>query len=161
MRHLLFAFVAVLLATGPSIAGEVKRLGLDDPSPASPQIAADTEVKVEGHSALKITARWPVTVSIGEVGDIDVENARLVYTARVKSELEGSAYLEMWAHLGGNRYFSRGMNDSVGGITDWKTIRTPFMFQKGQKPDKVTLNLVINGTGTVWIDDVVLLEEPL
>jgi hypothetical protein len=35
------------------------------------------------------------------------------------------------------------------------------MFKKGQKPDKITLNLVINGNGTVWIDDVVLSGEPL
>jgi hypothetical protein len=35
------------------------------------------------------------------------------------------------------------------------------MFQKGQKPDKVVLNLVINGTGTVWIDDIVLSKAPL
>jgi hypothetical protein len=45
--------------------------------------------------------------------------------------------------------------------TDWKTIQTPFMFQKGQKPEKVTLNLIINGKGTVWIDDVVLSKERL
>jgi hypothetical protein len=53
------------------------------------------------------------------------------------------------------------MNDSVQGKSDWKTIRTPFLFQKGQKPDKVTLNIVINGIGTVWIDDIVLSKEPL
>ena len=33
--------------------------------------------------------------------------------------------------------------------------------QKGQKPNKVTLNIVINGKGTVWIDDIVLSREPL
>ena len=53
------------------------------------------------------------------------------------------------------------MNDAVSQKSDWKTIQTPFMFQKGQKPDKVTLNLVINGKGTVWIDDIVLSKEPL
>jgi hypothetical protein len=36
-----------------------------------------------------------------------------------------------------------------------------FRFQKGQRPDKVTLNLAINGKGTVWIDDIVLSKEPL
>ena len=45
--------------------------------------------------------------------------------------------------------------------SDWKTVQTPFIFQKGQKPDKVTLNVVINGIGTVWVDDVVLSKEPL
>jgi hypothetical protein len=32
---------------------------------------------------------------------------------------------------------------------------------QGQRPDKVTLNLAINGKGTVWIDDIVLSKEPL
>jgi hypothetical protein len=53
------------------------------------------------------------------------------------------------------------MNDPVKGKSDWKTIQTPFMFQKGQKPDKVTLNIVINGKGTVWVDDIVLSKEAL
>ncbi len=35
-------------------------------------------------------------------------------------------------------------------------------FSKGTKAgDKVALNLVINGMGTVWIDDVILSKEPL
>lgn len=67
----------------------------------------------------------------------------------------------MWAHVGGGQYFSRGMNDLITGNSDWKSIHTPFIFQKGQKPDKVVLNLVINGTGTVWIDDIVLSKAPL
>jgi hypothetical protein len=28
--------------------------------------------------------------------------------------------------------------------------------EKGQSPDKITLNIVIDGKGTVWVDDIVL-----
>jgi hypothetical protein len=45
--------------------------------------------------------------------------------------------------------------------TDWQALQAPFVFEKEQNPDKVTLNLVINGSGTVWIDDILLLAEPL
>jgi hypothetical protein len=90
-----------------------------------------------------------------------VENARLVYKAKVKSDLNGVAYLEIWAHIGNGQYFSKGMNDPIKGKSDWKSIQTPFIFQKGQNPEKITLNLVINGRGTVWIDDVVLSKAPL
>lgn len=38
---------------------------------------------------------------------------------------------------------------------------SPFLLQQGQKADKITLNIVINGKGTVWVDDVVLTKEPL
>jgi hypothetical protein len=100
-------------------------------------------------------------VCLGEVSGIDIENAKLVYCAKVKSDLDGAAFLEMWVHVAGGQYFSKGTNDVVSQKTDWKTIQTPFMFEKGQKPDKVTLNLVINGKGTVWIDDIILSREPL
>ncbi len=84
-----------------------------------------------------------------------------MYKAKVKSELDGVAFLEMWAHVGGGQYFSRGMDDPVRGKSDWKSIQTPFIFQKGQNPDKVALNLVINGKGTLWIDNEVLSKVPL
>jgi hypothetical protein len=52
------------------------------------------------------------------------------------------------------------MNDVVEARSEWKTIRTPFLFQKGQKPEKITLKLGVNGRGTVWIDDTVPSREP-
>ena len=154
-------FVALILATVTLKAEELIKLGLDDTSSISPKIGADSNVKVEGKSSLIITTRWPTTVHLGEVIKPDIENARLIYTAMVKSELDGSAYLEMWAHVGGQQYFSRGMNDMSIGKSEWKTIQTPFIFQKGQRPEKVTLNLVINGIGTVWIDEIILSKEAL
>lgn len=149
-----------LLATSAG-AQELKKLNLDDASLIGTTIQTDSQVKAEGKGSIKITTRWPTTICLGEVSGLDVENATLIYRAKVKSDLDGTAYLEMWAHVGGGQFFSRGMNDVVSQKTDWKTIQTPFMFQKGQKPDKVTLNLVINGKGTVWIDDVVLAKERL
>jgi hypothetical protein len=49
----------------------------------------------------------------------------------------------------------------VKGNSEWTSIQTPFLLQKGQAPDKVTLNLIVNGKGTVWIDNIVLSKEPL
>jgi hypothetical protein len=47
------------------------------------------------------------------------------------------------------------------GTNNWSTIETPFFLKKGEKPDNVKLNLVVNGKGTAWIDDIVLLKGPL
>jgi len=154
--------LALLVLTANVVpAQQLKKLSLDDASGISPKIENDVRIKSEGTSSVKITTTWPTTVTLGEVAGPAIENAKLVYKAKVKTELDGIAFLEMWAHVGGKRYFSRGMLASVKGKTDWKTIETPFMFQKGQKPEKVTLNIVINGRGTVWIDDVTLSKEPL
>jgi hypothetical protein len=154
----LAASLAVTTACG---AQELQRLSLDDASTTSPLIETDPTVKIQGDASLKITVLWPTTVHLAEVSGPDIDDAKLVYSAQVKSAIHGTTYLEMWAHVDGGQYFSRGMNDTVAETSDWTTIRTPFLFQQGQKPDKLTLNLVINGTGTVWIDDIVLSREPL
>lgn len=155
-----FTTILILMASWGH-AGELRKLSLDDISSVSPSIQTDDNVKIEGKSSVKITTQWPTTVCLGEITDLDIENAKLVYTASLKTELNGNAFLEMWAHVDGGQYFSRGMNDAVDQKTEWKKIQAPFMFQKGQKPEKITLNLVINGIGTVWIDDIVLSKEPL
>jgi hypothetical protein len=85
----------------PSLAGELKRLNLDDASSIGLKIQTDSVIKVEGKGSVKITTLWPITVCLGEVTGLDIENAKLVYTARVRSELKGTAFLEMWAHVGG------------------------------------------------------------
>ena len=53
------------------------------------------------------------------------------------------------------------MNSVVTGTTEWKKLETPFFLQPGQKAERVTLNIVINGKGAVWVDDVRLLKQPL
>jgi len=156
---LMLALLALIAST--AYGEELKRLNLDNASAIGISIQTDTQIKTEGKGSIKITTQWPTTICLGEVIGLNVENAKLLYTAKVKSDLDGSAFLELWAHVGGGQYFSRGMNDVVSQKTDWKLIQTPFLFQKGQRPDKVTLNLVINGKGIVWIDDIVLSKEPL
>jgi hypothetical protein len=161
MKHTLAILAVLALISTPIIAEDLKKLSIDDASFASPWIQTDPTIKTEGKSSIKITTKWPTTVYLGEVSGLNIENTRLLYQADVKSDLEGIAFLEMWAHFGGGQYFSKGMNDTVKGKSDWKSIKTPFIFQIGQRPDKITLNIVINGKGTVWIDNIVLTKEPL
>lgn len=144
-----------------AIADDLTGLTLDDASALGTTIQNDSNVKTEGRGSVKIKTLHPTTICLGEVTGLNIENAKLIFKASVKSDLAGVAFLEMWAQVGGRQYFSRGMNNPVEGQSDWKSIQTPFMFQKGQKPEKVTLNLVINGRGTVWIDDVVLSKAAL
>ena len=161
MKRTFFILVILTLVSSLGLADDLKRLNLDDAAVIGTTIRTDSRVKIEGKGSVRITTKHPTTVCLGEVSDLDIENAKLIYKAKVKTELDGVAFLEMWAHVGGGQYFSKGMNDPIKGKSDWKLIQTPFMFQKGQKPDKVVLNLVINGKGSVWIDDVVLTRAPL
>lgn len=40
-------------------------------------------------------------------------------------------------------------------------IETPFFLKAGERTKKFTLTLVINGTGTNYLGDIVLFKEPL
>ena len=148
--------IALLLSGPPALAEDLIKLGLDDISSLGLKIESDSEVKAEGTGSIKITTLHPTTICLGEITGLVSENATLIYRARVKSHLEGEALLEMWVQVGSGRYFSRGLNSTIEGNSDWQIIQTPFVFQKGQNPGRITLNLMINGTGTVWIDDIVL-----
>jgi hypothetical protein len=126
-------------------------------------VRIDKDISSDGNGSLRVTSTRPTVVRLFEVGDIDIENMRLVYQARVRTEnVEGTVYLEMWCHFPGKgEFFSRGLQTPLTGTTEWTTEETPFLLKKGENPDNVKLNLVINGKGTAWIDDVRLLRAPL
>ena len=120
-------------------------------------------VSSDGNGSLRIIAKEPSIVRLFEVNDIDIEDARLTYQAKVRTkDVKGQVYLEMWCHFPGKgEFFSRGLDSPLTGTINWGTLQIPFFLKKGEKPDYVKLNIVINGTGTVWIDDVRLLKAPL
>ncbi|MDH3215121.1 MAG: hypothetical protein OEN01_02370 [Candidatus Krumholzibacteria bacterium] len=126
-------------------------------------VTIDTEITSDGRGSLQILADAPRTVRLYETGDVDVENARLLFQARVRTEdIQGQAYLEMWCHFPGKgEYFSRSLHAPLTGTTDWTTQETPFFLKSGQNPDNVKLNVVIDGKGTAWIDDIRVVKGPL
>jgi len=122
----------------------------------------DAGTSSDGTGSIKITAVGSTTVRLYEVGDIDVENARLVYRARLRTEgVQGQAYLEMWCRFPGQgEFFSRALHAPLTGSTEWTSQETPFLLERGQNPDHIALNVVITGRGTVWVDDIALLKVP-
>jgi len=143
---------------------ELKRFPVDSLAEIITQsgVQLDKEISSDGNGSLKITAAEPTAVRLFEVRDIDIDNARLIYQAKVRTEgVKGQVYLEMWAHFPGRgEFFSRGLQTPLTGTTNWTAEEIPFFLKKGEKPDFVKLNLVINGKGTAWIDDIRLLKAP-
>jgi len=141
---------------------EIRRFPLDTTEGLITQtgVQIDKQISSDGNGSLRIQATEPTTVRLFETGDIDIENARLIYQASLRTEnVTGQVYLEMWCHLAGlGDSFSRGLDRPLTGSTDWVTEETPFFLKEGENPDNVKLNLVINGKGTVWIDDIRLLK---
>jgi hypothetical protein len=169
MRNLFLSVFTVLFIFGCSkVSGkavELKHFPLDTMEDVITRTVVEVDHKItsDGKGALRIKVNEPTTVRLFEVHDINIENARLIYQAKVRSEgLDGQAYLEMLCHFPGKgEFFSRGLQTPLSGTVEWTTEETPFFLQKGEKPDYVKLNLVIDGKGTVWVDDIRLLKGPL
>lgn len=102
----------------------------------------------------------PQVIRLFELADPGVDHCVVIYRAKIKSEaLDGQAYLEMWCRFAGKgEFFSRGLMHPISGSNDWASHETPFFLKKGEKPDLIKLNLVVKGTGKVWIKDVELLK---
>jgi PEGA domain/HEAT repeats len=113
--------------------------------------------------AWRIEAKGDRTVRLFEIPNPGMEGCRVIYRAKMKTEnLEGRAYLEMWCRMpDGGEYFSKGLQSPVTGTTDWASYETPFFLKKGQRPDLIKLNVVVEGKGALWIKDVELGNAPL
>lgn len=126
-------------------------------------IQIDNEISSDGGGSLRVTATEPSTVRLYETGDIDIENARLIYRAKLRTEaVEGQVYLEMWCRFPGKgEFFSRALQSPLSGSQEWTSQETPFFLKSGENPDNIKINLVVNGRGKAWIDDIRLLKAPL
>ncbi len=126
-------------------------------------IEFDQAVSSDGRGSVRVSVAEPLIVRLFETGDIDVEDAALVYQAKLKTEgAEGPVYLEMWCHFEGKgEFFSRGLHSPLKGTVGWTTQEIPFFLKRGENPDNVKLNVVCEGPGTVWVDDVRLVKRPL
>ncbi len=171
MRNLVFCVLVVMIFVAGGCSKQsnkatvLKRFPIDNMNEIITQSGVDIvkDVSSDGNGSLRVIAKEPSIVRLLDVNDVDIEDARLIYQAKVRTkDVEGQVYLEMWCHFPGKgEFFSRGLDSPLTGTTNWATLQIPFFLKKGEKPDYVKLNIVINGTGTVWIDDVRLLKAPL
>jgi len=171
IRRRLLVFSAVLITVYASAAPdsaapvELKHFALNSLRDvrAATNVTFGRRVFSDGHGSIRVDARETMVVPLFEVTDITIDDAALIYQASLQSEkLEGRAYLEMWVRLPGKgEFFSRGLDRPISGTTSWMKVATPFRLEAGQKPDLIRLNLVVQGRGRVWIDDVRLFRAPL
>jgi uncharacterized protein (TIGR03067 family) len=113
-----------------------------------------------------IDAKQSGTFRLFEVKDVSYDDCLITYRAQLKSSgLDGKAYLEILVHLSGDpddrESYSRGLAMPLTGTCDWASFETAFALAKGQRPDRIKLNVVIEGKGTVWIKDIELLRGML
>jgi hypothetical protein len=118
---------------------------------------------VVDQDAWRVESRGNETFCLFELPNPGIEQCLLAYRAKLKTEnLQGRAYLEMWCRFPGRgEFFSKGFHHAVKGTNDWAACETPFYLKKGQRPDLVKLNLVVEGGGKAWIKEIELFSTPL
>ena len=161
-------FVAALLFActgGPTEKTTLKRFPIADLDNVldATVVTLDEQISSDANGSLKAVVAESTVVHLFEVAGLNVENTQLSYRAMLRTEeLQGQCLLEMWCHFPGKgEYFSRSVQSPLSGTTDWTQVETPFFLREGENPDTVKLNVVVTGSGTVWIDDVILLKSPL
>ncbi|MBW2117399.1 MAG: hypothetical protein JRH09_05690, partial [Deltaproteobacteria bacterium] len=99
-------------------------------------VQMDEKITSDGNGSLRITTSKPTTVRLYETGDIDIENARLIYQAKLRTEgIEGQVYIEMWCRFPGKgEFFSRALHSPLSGKNEWTRQETPFFLKKGENP---------------------------
>jgi hypothetical protein len=116
----------------------------------------------------------PRVVSIAEIKVPPISKPVFMISGSVRyNGIEGTpnlehGFLEMWSLFpDGSHYFSRTL-DPVGpmgwisGSSDWRPVAIPFQLgpdPKSPRPDRLLLNFVLPGKGTVWLSDLTLTES--
>jgi hypothetical protein len=143
------------------------------PRPAGPSVelrsftTSDSLITVDSivieENAWRVEFSRQQTIRLFEVADPGVESCMLTYRAQLKTrDVKGKAYLEMWCRLPGRgEFFSKGLHNAVKGTNEWASYEIPFYLKRNQAPDLLKLNVTIEGSGTIWIKDVQLLQTPM
>lgn len=125
-------------------------------------VTVDREASSDGDGSIMINTAEPVTVRFFE-GKLPGENCKYTYKVKMKTEkLNGDAYLTMDINYpsGGKQTVQQEARSYLSDTNDWTqmeiTISGP-----NQKPASVVLNVVVDGDGTVWVDDLHLIATPL
>jgi hypothetical protein len=148
------------------ISGEViKKIPVDSSTEviSRKNVSTDPGISADGKGSLKIAVSGTQTLNLYKLGDIDLEEAFLVYSAAIRTEdLDGEVFLEMKVFFSTKgEFFSRNFESALSGTNDWTVMSTPFKLRAGENPDMVELNIYVTGRGTVWIDDIRVLKRPL
>ena len=132
-------------------------------------VEIDRDISSDGNGSLLINTKEPITVELFELDDKDFGNQRLTYKAQMRSEnlqateeMRGISYLELIAKFpDGLKLISRGPRVPLSGTTEWRPVETILYLDKGNSPERVKLNLIVEGEGKVWVDGVILEAIPL
>jgi hypothetical protein len=131
--------------------------------PEGADAAFDPGISRDGGGSLRVESEAGGRLRLYRLGDLGPLSGRLLMTGFLKSrDLKGAAFFEMRCRPAvGNEAFVRGVSGRVEGSSDWKPTQMGFSRPDlCSNPVSVELNVVVDGSGTIWIDDLRLWSAP-
>lgn len=121
----------------------------------------------QGTSSVRLSAEQPGQhlVSVARLENLDWQNLHaLVYRAKLRTQnLHGQAALGMSVYIQGEMPAESAQNVETSltrdTFPDWTPAESLYLLKPGQRIGQLELFLVLNGTGTVWVQDAQLLER--
>lgn len=138
---------AIELAHFPLDAGEV---------PRGDAATFDASVSRDGRGSLRVEASRDGLLRLYDLDDVGFVQGQVVLTGFLRSRgLDGQAMLEMRCQpREGDEAFVRGARGAVAGDAGWTPQEIRFSDPTlCRDPASIRINLLIRGSGTVWIDD--------
>jgi hypothetical protein len=145
-------------------AVEVAHFPLSDGAiPPGADAAFDPGVSQDGGGSLRVQAERGGRLRLYRLDDLDLVQGAVAFTGFLRSrDLSGRAVLEMWCRpSAGEPAFVRGYGSAVSGNAEWTPQEVRFSNPElCRNPVSIELNVLIEGPGTVWIDDLRLWSVP-
>lgn len=113
-----------------------------------------------GRTGLRIEAQGPTIVRLAEVQTKGAEAVVLTYRGHLRAaKLTGRAYLEMRCSIPGKgELVSRAQDAALTGTSEWVSQVTRLSLGNEPHAQTVRLNVQIEGSGVVWVDNVLLAQ---
>lgn len=151
---------SVLTMALPAFAEPFQILGdfpCNDISQIRTLVSTDKSTTADGNGSIKIEAAQNALVTVADQKNLSVSKDNTLWcTLKVKcAGVKQRAYLEMWCEVAeGKRAFSKGLDQPLQGDSEWKEIRLPMMVNGDFTVSRALVNVVIEGPGTVWVDQI-------
>jgi hypothetical protein len=115
----------------------------------------------QGRTGIRIESEGRTTVRLAEVRTQGAEAVVLTYRGHLRTaNLAGRAYLEMRCRIPGKgELVSSAPDASTIGTTDWATQVVRLSLGNEPVPRTVGLNVRIEGSGDVWVHNVLLAQS--
>jgi hypothetical protein len=117
----------------------------------------------EAGGSLRIESPQGAVITVAEIDDAKATSGgRILCNALLRCQnTPGGAHLDMYVETtNGSLLTSKQPAQMVGGTQDWQPIYATVDLKPGTQVARVWVNAVVQGPGTLWVDEIVVSHEP-